>query len=83
MYLSLYNGNDVLKGGSTDFPDQDSDNNYNYDSDVSLRWGISWLLPVGLMCLITVCLVKCQEFFTRYHSRLREYRTRCGRKRRR
>lgn len=71
MYLSLYNGNDVLKGGSTDFPDQDSDNNYNYDSDVSLRWG-NIMATVGWTYVFNNRLFgKVSGVFTRYHSRLR------------
>ncbi len=71
MYLSLYNGNDVLKGGSTDFPDQDSDNNYNYDSDVSLRWG-NIMATAGWTYVFNNRLFgKVSGVFTRYHSRLR------------
>lgn len=71
MYLSLYNGNDVLKGGSTDFPDQDSDNNYNYDSDVSLRWG-NIMVTAGWTYVFNNRLFgKVSGVFTRYHSRLR------------
>lgn len=71
MYLSLYNGNDVLKGGSTDFPDQDSDNNYNYDSDVSLRWG-NIMATAGWTYVFNNRLFgKVSAVFTRYHSRLR------------
>ncbi len=71
MYLSLYNGNDVLKGGSTDFPDQNSDNNYNYDSDVSLRWG-NIMATAGWTYVFNNRLFgKVSGVFTRYHSRLR------------
>lgn len=71
MYLSLYNGNDVLKGGSTDFPDQDSDNNYNYDSDLSLRWG-NIMATAGWTYVFNNRLFgKVSGVFTRYHSRLR------------
>ena len=71
MYLRLYNGNDVLKGGSTDFPDQDSDNNYNYDSDVSLRWG-NIMATAGWTYVFNNRLFgKVSGVFTRYHSRLR------------
>ena len=71
MYLSLYNGNDVLKGGSTDFPDQDSDNTYNYDSDVSLRWG-NIMATAGWTYVFNNRLFgKVSGVFTRYHSRLR------------
>lgn len=71
MYLSLYNGNDVLKGGSTDFPDQDGDNNYNYDSDVSLRWG-NIMATAGWTYVFNNRLFgKVSGVFTRYHSRLR------------
>lgn len=71
MYLSLYNGNDVLKGGSTDFPDQDSDNSYNYDSDVSLRWG-NIMATAGWTYVFNNRLFgKVSGVFTRYHSRLR------------
>ena len=71
MYLSLYNGNDVLKGGSTDFPDQDSDDNYNYDSDVSLRWG-NIMATAGWTYVFNNRLFgKVSGVFTRYHSRLR------------
>ena len=71
MYLSLYNGNDVLKGGSTDFPDQDSDNNYNYDYDVSLRWG-NIMATAGWTYVFNNRLFgKVSGVFTRYHSRLR------------
>ena len=71
MYLSLYNGNDVLKGGSTDFPDQESDNNYNYDSDVSLRWG-NIMATAGWTYVFNNRLFgKVSGVFTRYHSRLR------------
>lgn len=71
MYLSLYNGNDVLKGGSTDFPDQDSDNNYNYDSDVSLRWGNIMATAGWTYVFNNRLFCKVSGVFTRYHSRLR------------
>lgn len=40
MFVSLYNGNDVLKAGGTDFPSESNDGiRYKEDTNASLRWG--------------------------------------------
>ncbi len=73
MYFSLYNGNDVLKGGSTDYPsDFYSDvKSYNYDTDVSLRWG-NIMATTGWTYVFNNRLFgKFSGVFTRYHSKLR------------
>lgn len=73
MYFSLYNGNDVLKGGSTDYPsDYYSDvKSYNYDTDVSLRWG-NIMATTGWTYVFNNRLFgKFSGVFTRYHSKLR------------
>lgn len=72
LYFSLYNGNDVLKGGSTDFPSKhEVDNDYNYDTDVSLRWG-NIMATTGWTYVFNNRLFgKFSGVFTRYHSKLR------------
>lgn len=73
MYFSLYNGNDVLKGGSTDFPSNydAKDDYYNYDSDVSLRWG-NIMATAGWTYMFNNRLFgKVSGVFTRYHSKLK------------
>ena len=73
MYFSLYNGNDVLKGGSTDYlSDFYSDvKSYNYDTDVSLRWG-NIMATTGWTYVFNNRLFgKFSGVFTRYHSKLR------------
>lgn len=71
MYFSLYNGNDVLKGGSTDFPDESYEGNFNYDTDLSLRWG-NIMATAGWTYVFNNRLFgKVSGVFTRYHSKLR------------
>ena len=71
MYFSLYNGNDVLKGGSTDFPDEGYEGNFNYDTDLSLRWG-NIMATAGWTYVFNNRLFgKVSGVFTRYHSKLR------------
>ena len=71
MFFTLYNGNDVLKGGSTDFPWEGSDTNYNYDTDLSLRWG-NIMATAGWTYVFNNRLFgKVSGVFTRYHSKLR------------
>lgn len=72
MYFSLYNGNDVLKGGTTDFPSQyDAEKDYNYDTDVSLRWG-NIMATAGWTYVFNNRLFgKFSGVFTRYNSKLR------------
>lgn len=71
MYFSLYNGNDVLKGGSTDFPDENYEGNFNYDTDLSLRWG-NIMATAGWTYVFNNRLFgKVSGVFTRYHSKLR------------
>lgn len=72
MYFSLYNGNDVLKGGSSDFPSSSNiEENYNYDTDVSLRWG-NIMATTGWTYVFNNRLFgKLSGVFTRYHSKLK------------
>ncbi|RHU23282.1 hypothetical protein DXD68_19580 [Parabacteroides sp. TM07-1AC] len=72
MYFSLYNGNDVLKGGSSDFPSSSHpEDSYNYDTDVSLRWG-NIMATTGWTYVFNNRLFgKFSGVFTRYHSKLR------------
>lgn len=72
MYFSLYNGNDVLKGGSSDFPSSsNTEDSYNYDTDVSLRWG-NIMATTGWTYVFNNRLFgKLSGVFTRYHSKLR------------
>lgn len=39
MYLSVYNGNDVLKGGTTEFSKPESEYVFRDGTNTSLRWG--------------------------------------------
>ena len=39
MFFSLYNGNDVLKGGGTDFSTEEEQVPYTDGTHSSLRWG--------------------------------------------
>ena len=72
MYFSLYNGNHVLKGGSSDFPSSsNTEDSYNYDTDVSLRWG-NIMATTGWTYVFNNRLFgKLSGVFTRYHSKLR------------
>ena len=72
MYFSLYNGNDVLKGGSSDFPSSsNTEDSYNYDTDVSLRWG-NIMATTGWTYVFNNRLFgKLSGVFTRYHPKLR------------
>ena len=71
MYFSLYNGNDVLKGGNTDFSSEGDDKNYNYDTDLSMRWG-NLMATAGWTYVFNNRLFgKVSGVFTRYHSKLR------------
>lgn len=71
MYFSLYNGNDVLKGGGTEFNAESSDNYYNDDTDVSLRWG-NLMATAGWTYVFNNRLFgKVSGVFTRYHSKLK------------
>lgn len=71
LYLSLYNGNDVLKGGSTEFPYAGDDGNYNYDTDLSLRWGNIMATAGWTYVFNNQLFGKVSGVFTRYHSKLR------------
>ncbi|WP_455639123.1 TonB-dependent receptor domain-containing protein [Parabacteroides sp.] len=69
-YFSLYNGNDVLKGGNTDFSVGDDSRYYNYKNDVSLRWG-NIMATAGWTYVFNNRLFgKVSGVFTRYHSKL-------------
>lgn len=72
MYFTLYNGNDVLKGGSSDFPSSgNTEDHYNYDTDVSLRWG-NLMATAGWTYVFNNRLFgKVSGVFTRYHSNLK------------
>lgn len=71
MYFSLYNGNDVLKGGTSDFNSRGSDDHFNYDTDLSLRWG-NIMATAGWTYVFNNRLFgKVSGVFTRYHSRLK------------
>lgn len=71
MYFSLYNGNDVLKGGGTEFNAESSYNYYNDDTDVSLRWG-NLMATAGWTYVFNNRLFgKVSGVFTRYHSKLK------------
>lgn len=71
MYFSLYNGNDVLKGGSSDFNSRGNEDYFNYDTDLSLRWG-NIMATAGWTYVFNNRLFgKVSGVFTRYHSRLK------------
>lgn len=71
MYLSVYNGNDVLKGGGTEFSTDDSDQYYKDDTDISLRWG-NLMATTGWTYVFNNRLFgKVSGVFTRYHSKLK------------
>ena len=73
MFFSLYNGNDVLKGGGTDFSTEEEQVPYTDGTHSSLRWGnlmgtLGWtyvfnnrLFRTGFRGLFTVSL-ECTEF---------------------
>lgn len=71
MYFSLYNGNDVLKGGSSDFNTKGDDNYFNYDTDLSLRWGNIMATAGWTYVFNNQLFGKVSGVFTRYHSRLK------------
>lgn len=69
MYLSIYNGNDVLKGGSDEFSTS-SDNYYKNTWDVSMRWG-NMMATAGWTYVFNNQLFgKVSGVFTRYRSKL-------------
>lgn len=71
MFVSLYNGNDVLKGGSTEFPGADSKENYIDDVDASLRWG-NLMATAGWTYVYNNQLFgKISGVYTRYRSNLK------------
>ncbi|WP_369979505.1 TonB-dependent receptor domain-containing protein [Parabacteroides segnis] len=71
MYLSVYNGNDVLKGGGTEFSTGDEDKHYKDDNDISLRWG-NLMATAGWTYVFNNQLFgKISGVFTRYHSKLK------------
>lgn len=71
MYFSLYNGNDVLKGGGTEFAIKSSEDNFNDDTDLSLRWG-NLMATAGWTYVFNNRLFgKVSGVFTRYHSKLK------------
>lgn len=71
IYFSLYNGNDVLKGGSSDFNTKGDDNYFNYDTDLSLRWGNIMATAGWTYVFNNQLFGKVSGVFTRYHSRLK------------
>lgn len=71
MYFSLYNGNDVLKGGSSDFNTKGDVDYYNYDTDLSLRWGNIMATAGWTYVFNNQLFGKVSGVFTRYHSRLK------------
>lgn len=69
-YISLYNGNDVLKAGTTEFPWEGQTEFYNLDNDISLRWG-NIMATAGWTYVFSNRLFgKVSGVFTRYHSKL-------------
>lgn len=69
MYLSVYNGNDVLKGGSDDFSDS-GNNFYNNSSNISMRWG-NMMATAGWTYVFNNQLFgKVSGVFSRYRSKL-------------
>ncbi|WP_374048118.1 TonB-dependent receptor domain-containing protein [uncultured Parabacteroides sp.] len=72
MYLSLYNGNDVLKGGGSDFSTSDDEKEkFRDDTDISLRWG-NLMATAGWTYVFNNQLFgKVSGVFTRYHSKLK------------
>lgn len=70
LFVSLYNGNDVLKGGSTDFSTSSNEIPYNNDTDLSLRWG-NLMATAGWTYVFNNQLFgKVSGVFTRYRSNL-------------
>lgn len=76
MYLSVYNGNDVLKGGSTDFSVPESTVAYSDGSNTSLRWG-NLMATAGWTYVFNNRLFgKISGLFSQYRSKIgttREY----------
>lgn len=71
LYLSVYNGNDVLKGGGSEFSTPDEEDYYKDDTDINLRWG-NLMATAGWTYVFNNQLFgKVSGVFTRYHSRLK------------
>lgn len=71
MFFSLYNGNDVLKGGRTDFSTKEDQASYTDGTYSSLRWGnlmgtLGWTYVFGNRLFGRVSGV-----FSRYRSNVR------------
>lgn len=70
MFVSLYNGNDVLKGGGSDFSTSSTETPYNNDADMSLRWG-NLMATAGWTYVFNNQLFgRVSGVFTRYRSNL-------------
>lgn len=77
MFVSLYNGNDVLKAGGTDFPSKENDRfPYKDDTNASLRWG-NLMATAGWTYVFNNRLFgKISGVYTQYNSNMsntREY----------
>lgn len=74
MFFSLYNGNDVLKAGGTDFSTPEYPTHYTDGTDASLRWG-NLMGTLGWTYVFNNRLFgRISGVFTRYHSNVRSTR---------
>lgn len=71
MFLSVYNGNDVLKGGNETFSDDD-DYSYSNKNDTHLRWGNIMATAGWTYMFNNKMFGKLSGIYTRYRSRMKQ-----------
>ncbi|MCG4890090.1 FtsX-like permease family protein [Parabacteroides merdae] len=71
MYLSLYNGNDVLKVGSEDFAYSEYTSEYRNTIDAYMRWGNLVASAGWTYAFSNKLFGKLSGFYTRYRSKIR------------
>lgn len=75
MFVSLYNGNDYLRGGSVDFSNSSNMVHFYDDTDASLRWG-NLMATAGWTYVYNNRLFgKISGVYTRYRSNLKNVRS--------
>lgn len=72
LFLSLYNGNDVLSAGVSEFPTRPEQTFYKNDTDANLRWG-NLMATAGWTYVFNNRLFgKISGVYTQYHSRIKQ-----------
>lgn len=75
MYISLYNGNDVLKAGSAEFPGKRGGTYYLNENQASMRWG-NMVASAGWTYVFNNRLFgKISGVYTQYRSKITNVQT--------